>query len=71
MSPDEHKAILRADTPAVPCGPTVRHKRSTTPSTTPDGDGQYRAMMPLPVSTARPSGNASARACRAAWRSCS
>src|SRR5260370_39974878 len=29
------------------------------------------AVTPLPVSTPRPSGNASARACRAAWRSCS
>jgi hypothetical protein len=30
-----------------------------------------QAVMPWRVRTARPSGNASARACRAAWRSCS
>jgi hypothetical protein len=30
-----------------------------------------QAVMPLRVRTAKPSGNASARACKAAWRSCS
>src|SRR6266851_740403 len=30
-----------------------------------------QAVTPLLVSTPRPSGNASARACSAAWRSCS
>jgi hypothetical protein len=51
-------AGARPDGPG--CGMTARLARA-----------RCQAVTPLPASTPNPSGNASARACSAAWRSCS